>query len=833
MMPQSSTIPPGGPGRPSRVIQGFFPGGQPRILQPAVASPVAPVAPSRPAPVQARPAGFRPPVVPGLPNPIQPTLRPGFPANNPQPIRPNAARHGAIQPVTATKPTAPQPILPPVPRPAAIQPSSGQALALPPGFQLRPSGLGQRLPDPIQRRMEAFFQADFSQVRVHVGNEASSIGALAFAHGTDLYFAPGQYNPQTPQGQRLLGHELTHVVQQRAGRVRNPLPSGIAVVQDPALEAEAERMGQRAASAPIPTVAQAKLMAQHPAPTIPGSAPARVPDAASRSPIDSRSRHPVPVMPSQVQPSFGRGPATDLTQGMARRSPAAAILPKAATPGQSSRLQNQLPGRREPTGVRPPGLPDAVKRASQDGRAIQRAVGFEFEVDEVNTYKKNLWRTLKPLNKQDKLLDKPGLFSVEADEREDGTTDMEIVTAAFPENRDGFRKLDQAMGLIVRLCDKLKQLNTAQHRVISAAELAEFGTPIANRWFRAKNDNHAFGLLTAKPQATAGILLSQLDRLLGDIGHGTSTGAGSEARKAVGGGYEPLNNPDVAGLPGIQNARRAAGEAIEEATPAYQRYRKHAAHPLGSPELRALLALLVTYLVEGKKGLSGYAKTIAMPIMARTDFAKIYSKLPDFERTYFAQTRGKSTWLNLVLRAADASTVLAPIGGAAPPQEFLPDAAVIEGRMFNNYLMYHQDPRYQTDVLPELKRRQWLNGIAFEGKDFLTTADYPGSREKKKELQGLGGYGKKMDKALGGEVANAPIFEFRGLSSLNYSEWHSFALSFMKYIRLVNSGAAGDFDTALTGTEKANLMGVGISDDVRDDHRQHRRLRVMAATNYW
>ena len=81
--------------------------------------------------------------------------------------------------------------------------------------------------------MEAVFKADFSDVRVHVGPEAASIGALAFTHGTDLYFATGQYNPQTPQGQRLLGHELTDVVQQLAGRVKNPLSAAIAVVQDP------------------------------------------------------------------------------------------------------------------------------------------------------------------------------------------------------------------------------------------------------------------------------------------------------------------------------------------------------------------------------------------------------------------------------------------------------------------------------------------------------------------------------------------------------------------------------------------------------------------------
>lgn len=96
--------------------------------------------------------------------------------------------------------------------------------------------------------MESFFNTSFADVRVHVGAQASSIGALAFTHGSNLYFAPGQYNPGTPQGQQLLGHELTHVVQQRAGRVRNPFGSGVAVVQDRGMEAEADRMGMLAAS---------------------------------------------------------------------------------------------------------------------------------------------------------------------------------------------------------------------------------------------------------------------------------------------------------------------------------------------------------------------------------------------------------------------------------------------------------------------------------------------------------------------------------------------------------------------------------------------------------
>jgi hypothetical protein len=120
-------------------------------------------------------------------------------------------------------------------------------------------GAGQRLPEAVQRKMEAFFKADFSDVRVHVGPQASAIGALAFTQGRNLYFAPGQYDPQSPRGQQLLGHELAHVIQQRAGRVRNPFGADVAIVFDRSLEAEADALGLRAAMHQMPV--QAKMAA--------------------------------------------------------------------------------------------------------------------------------------------------------------------------------------------------------------------------------------------------------------------------------------------------------------------------------------------------------------------------------------------------------------------------------------------------------------------------------------------------------------------------------------------------------------------------------------------
>ncbi|WP_211365464.1 DUF4157 domain-containing protein [Polyangium fumosum] len=146
--------------------------------------------------------------------------------------------------------------------PAAIgpaQPSGVHAFQPPAGFlENKPARDGQPLPPSVLRKMETFFESDFSDVRVHVGGEAASIGAIAFTLGTDIHFAPGFYEPHTSRGQELLGHELTHVVQQREGRVANPLGDGIAVVQDFELEAEADRMGRAVATGQAKMAAHAR-----------------------------------------------------------------------------------------------------------------------------------------------------------------------------------------------------------------------------------------------------------------------------------------------------------------------------------------------------------------------------------------------------------------------------------------------------------------------------------------------------------------------------------------------------------------------------------------------
>lgn len=107
------------------------------------------------------------------------------------------------------------------------------------------------MPADVRQLMEGSFGTSFADVRIHVGMNATMIGAAAFTQGTHIHFAPGRYSPSTPHGRELLAHELAHVVQQRSARVRNPFGSGLALVQDRALDAEAQRMSMRASAAEV------------------------------------------------------------------------------------------------------------------------------------------------------------------------------------------------------------------------------------------------------------------------------------------------------------------------------------------------------------------------------------------------------------------------------------------------------------------------------------------------------------------------------------------------------------------------------------------------------
>ena len=68
--------------------------------------------------------------------------------------------------------------------------------------------------------MESRLGHDFSRVRMHTDARAAesawAVRAQAYTMGQNIVFGAGRHAPWTPAGQRLLAHELTHVVQQQA-----------------------------------------------------------------------------------------------------------------------------------------------------------------------------------------------------------------------------------------------------------------------------------------------------------------------------------------------------------------------------------------------------------------------------------------------------------------------------------------------------------------------------------------------------------------------------------------------------------------------------------------
>jgi outer membrane protein OmpA-like peptidoglycan-associated protein len=88
---------------------------------------------------------------------------------------------------------------------------------------------GQPLDAATRAYFEPRFWQDFSRVRVHADSQAmasaKAVQARAYTVGPNIVFGSGQYAPATLAGQRLLAHELTHVVQQDRG-VALSSPSG-------------------------------------------------------------------------------------------------------------------------------------------------------------------------------------------------------------------------------------------------------------------------------------------------------------------------------------------------------------------------------------------------------------------------------------------------------------------------------------------------------------------------------------------------------------------------------------------------------------------------------
>jgi hypothetical protein len=110
-------------------------------------------------------------------------------------------------------------------------------------------GVGQPLDPAVRTFTESAFGADFGDVRVHTDAHAAAtargLHALAYTIGRDIFFEAGRYQPTQREGQRLLAHELTHVLQQRGAPGGIQPATGLASSADDRLERQADEQATR------------------------------------------------------------------------------------------------------------------------------------------------------------------------------------------------------------------------------------------------------------------------------------------------------------------------------------------------------------------------------------------------------------------------------------------------------------------------------------------------------------------------------------------------------------------------------------------------------------
>ncbi|HZU85254.1 MAG TPA: DUF4157 domain-containing protein, partial [Polyangiaceae bacterium] len=142
---------------------------------------------------------------------------------------------------------------------------------------------GSHVDARIAKRVEQATGRALGDVRVHVDAQAQdaarSMKARAYTVGQDVYFAAGQYKPGTPDGDRLIAHELIHTVQQRQGDSSSEGKLEVSSRGD-RHEHEADDLADAIATSPVSMLAMRSRMA------LSSTAPGMI----SRSPDDEHHK---------------------------------------------------------------------------------------------------------------------------------------------------------------------------------------------------------------------------------------------------------------------------------------------------------------------------------------------------------------------------------------------------------------------------------------------------------------------------------------------------------------------------------------------------------------
>lgn len=393
------------------------------------------------------------------------------------------------------------------------------------------------------------------------------------------------------------------------------------------------------------------------------------------------------------------------------------------------------------------------KMAANNSKVVQRAVGYEFETGWLVGIELSLGN-VTPLKKKDRI----GFthfdgFKMEADEAGADLSEIEfIVDPPVPEGKGGINRLDTIMSDM----ETFGQVLEAKAADGNPFTLNEVTGNIRDKLFVITPTRN--GKLSAGPQVTTGLDLAKIPRL------------------------ESINNP-LSRLPDIfkDSDESAVPEELRGSIGQLEDGASEITSKRGdlSPQLTGLLTLITNYLSVGGYKYKGqdlddndrhavalnYPKRIGDVLLARTNFAKLLSLIPQEELFRFLDHHDQ--WLDLVM-------------------SLLPDYIDVNDSVIQRGIQNDESDVAQGVHIPNLTIRDWLLGM-LQGQDRLTQIE---------DAESMGEFGAKTEKVGGTSKSmfaapevDAGIFEFRGAQTQKIAlpRWKPFALEFLKYISAVHN----------------------------------------------
>jgi hypothetical protein len=376
-----------------------------------------------------------------------------------------------------------------------------------------------------------------------------------------------------------------------------------------------------------------------------------------------------------------------------------------------------------------------AQRAS--GAPIQRKVGFEFEMTDISTERWGLWSGWHSHTKGAVLSKLPG-YELTADVDALGASQLEVIIAPVDEASPAeVANLAGVTGpAVVQTIDDIAQ--AAHNAWMPANQIAGINGSSWDRYFSATNGvaGHIIGTL----QMTGGIEMGKL--------HAHVSGAqATNYANTLNPGFNPSDAVMVNTLNDYYaNPTSVAADAQVAADPVL------GALVAGDQEQVAAVVALMAMIPINARGVVGlqYPKGAAGAHLARTDFSRIMMALP---------LAAKNVLTPAIMRTVVLNTINAMLP-ALPAAVVGADAVIPAGAPFPAAVPALNNLSIDAWVGRVVPTAGWITGH-WQGRDLLTSRNFPGSRQQRSWLESMGSYGNRVD------PGGRPLLEFRSLQQVD------------------------------------------------------------------